>query len=283
MEYSNDEFRAQHNDSFSSLAETIAKLVASSPEDRSMIIGLHGPWGSGKSTLLNLVMLEAEKYGVREDNLIRINAWHLISDDITYGFFNELANELSIVIDSVTSELIREYAKIISGAGKLSEKILNASSRIISVLGLIGIGSLSFIESNMTKTLVLGITIAINIAGPILFGTAWALRFTAKLLQSLPSKDVSPVKLKKNVNNRLSEIQEPFLIAIDDMDRVEPQKVRELLLEIKENAQFANLAYLIAIDERWANYSLGNRDEEIGSEFLNKIFTLTVEVTPSMH
>lgn len=172
MEMYTDEPVDKPNEANAAIADVIAKIAALPPEDRGLIVGIFGPWGLGKTSLLQLILHTAENAGIPKRHLINFSAWRIHPDELSHDFLSELANGLGLVANTATIDSIREYAELLSGAGKFAEKILAVSSRMVNILGLMGIGSIAFIESHFIKVLVLAGAIALYATGPTLFGTA---------------------------------------------------------------------------------------------------------------
>ena len=84
--------------------------------------------------------------------------------------------------------------------------------------------------------------------------------------------------LRSRVNRRLTALGKPLIVAIDDIDRLPPQDVREVLFLAKNNARFANLTYLLLMDRRLVATALGNGDLESGTELLDKIVDIPVSL-----
>lgn len=260
------------------IASVIGKLAASPPDDRSLIIGIYGPWGSGKTTMMHMVFEAAQLQGIPPNHLIHFSAWQAQSGDLTQEYFRELARGLGVVANEQTLQLIIHYANVLTSTGKLAEKLLAAASRVVLVLGLFGIGLISIIESLTLKLIFLVAAVAVCTAGPLLFGTGWTLRNTEKLLRLFQEKRNRGVDLKSPVNDRLAALGQPLIVAIDDIDRVNPQSALDILLLAKNNARFTNLTYLLLMDHSLMASTLGNGDTARGKELLEKIVDIQVSL-----
>lgn len=269
---------ASNSKFYEDIANVIAKLAISPPEGRSQIIGITGSWGTGKSSVLSMIFEIAKQEGIPSNHLICFNAWATNTDDLIEEFFRELAKGLKVAVNNITIQSLTRYADMLTSAGKLAEKLLNALSRITTILGLIGIGLISLVESVMVRLILLATAIAVHTAGPLLFGTGWALGAMHKILERYQGKRNSLTAVRSRVNDRLSELDKPLIIAIDDIDRVRLEKGRDILDLIKNNARFSNLTYIILLDDRCASLILGEGDESRGADLLSKYFDISISL-----
>ncbi len=93
-------------------------------------------------------------------------------------------------------------------------------------------------------------------------------------------KAVSKVKkgiseLKEEVNDSICLSKKHLLIVIDDVDRLDRDELHALFKLIRQNADFVNTTYMVAMDVDMVAKSIGQRfedgDEQSGKNFLEKI------------
>lgn len=86
--------------------------------------------------------------------------------------------------------------------------------------------------------------------------------------------------LKNKINEKLSEI--PFynriLIIIDDVDRLPKEEIQSIFKLVASSANFNNLTFLIAYDEKVIVSALNNTQEDMGKEYLEKIINIQVDL-----
>lgn len=106
--------RADDAFGFSGTAEKIAKGIATSATDTSLIRGVFGPWGSGKSSLINLTIRELEGLSDPPPTVVHFTPWLYDSDaDLLIAFAREIqtaVNTSSRAIEAL-HEIVR-YAKV---------------------------------------------------------------------------------------------------------------------------------------------------------------------------
>ena len=81
--------------------------------------------------------------------------------------------------------------------------------------------------------------------------------------------------LKKEVNDSIILSKQHYLIIIDDVDRLDKDELHTLFKLVRQNADFVNTTYMIAMDAELVAKSIGCRfesgDEKSGKNFLEKI------------
>lgn len=119
----------------------------------------------------------------------------------------------------------------------------------------------------------LGVSGLVNLALPGM-GTivGKSLNKYIKAVSSIKS-DIS--ELKKEVNISICRSKKHLLIVVDDVDRLDKDELHALFKLIRQNADFVNTTYMIAMDVDMVAKSIGQRfeggDEKSGKNFLEKI------------
>lgn len=124
----------------------------------------------------------------------------------------------------------------------------------------------------------LGLSALINIALPGL-GTIVKGSLNESI-EAIPKIDIDIRKIKKEVNSSIKESKKHLLIVIDDVDRLDKDELHALFKLIRQNADFVNTTYMIAMDVDMVAKSIGQRfesgDEQSGKNFLEKIIQVPI-------
>lgn len=239
----------------------IAKRIATSLVDRAseegLVIGVEGTWGSGKSSLLFLIADELEK--LPEDQrptVINFRPW--------------LIGNRDALITSLFGELSRQLDQIALNAGNATPisatKAKEAGEALRSFMsGLSKAGS------------------AIEVAGDASgFGP---IKWTGKALKASGGffdKKSAPIQLstlKDKLVKTLRQLNHRFVITIDDVDRLEPGEVIEILRLVRSVVDLPNVIYLLCYDSDILAHSIEKAAEvKSGQSYLEKIVQLTVMV-----
>jgi predicted KAP-like P-loop ATPase len=239
----------------------VAKRIASSLVDRAsedgLVIGIEGAWGSGKSSLLFLIRDELGKLPEdREPTVINFRPWLIGNREaLITGLFGELSRQLDQVALNAGDATRISVAK----AKKAAEALRSFMS------GLSKAGS------------------AIEVAGEASgFGPA---RWGGKVLKAVGEmarpKPVPPQlsELKEKLVGSLRDLDHRFVITIDDVDRLEPAEVIEILRLVRSVIDLPNVLYLLCYDNDILAHSIEKAaGVKSGRSYLEKIIQLTVMV-----
>lgn len=235
------------------VAERIATSLLSQAGRKGVVLGIEGAWGSGKSSLLALALgrLRAADAGIA---VVEFRPW-LVGDrdQLLSELFDALASALSdleyaggdatrktALAATGAAEKLRSYARHLGPAGKLA----GLAGTFVPGLGVVGevLGKLAEAAGD-------------DVGGPTL---------------SIRKDDLAATL--EGLNGRI-------VVAIDDVDRLEPAEVRELLRLVRSVADFPNVAYLLCYDSstlaRAIETATGVSD---GRAFLEKIVQTEVSV-----
>jgi len=217
--------------------------------ETSIVIGVYGEWGSGKSSILNLAVQHVERTteGLPEDQrplIIRFNAWgYSQQNQIVTAFFNTISAHLRR--DDSTGAA-RDVAKRMQAYSALLAPVQFAASLIHPGLGELAKGTRRVFERG-----------------------AKTLEGMADLLE----KDSETVK--GEINDLLREKQRQIIVVIDDIDRLSKEEIRQVFQLLKNNADFAYMIYLVALDAGVVGEAL---ESLYGPNFLDKIVQVQVPV-----
>lgn len=210
---------------FAALADRIADSLTTQAADKGFVFGLEGKWGSGKSSLLALVLKRLRGMEAAKVASVEFRPW-LIGDrdQLLAALFEDLAKAIAgleygsgdatsttqIAAKSV-AEQVKSFARHLGPVGKLA-----------GVAGLFVPGA-SMVGDVIEK---LAAAAADQADGPTL------------------------VAQKEKLSDALLKLDCRIVVAIDDVDRLEPREVAELLRLVRSVADFPNVSYLLCYDAR---------------------------------
>lgn len=240
---------------FEVIAERLATALVSHATDAGMVIGINGSWGSGKSSLLGLMELKLAKLkDSKRPTVVHFRPWLVGNRDaLLTSFMASLSSAIagvqyqrgdasasSILKAKEAAETARRYATYLSKAGDVFE----------------------------------------------LAGEAWGpLKWIGKGVKALGAaskKSEQPTslsKLKDKLTDELRGLGHRFLVTIDDVDRLEPAEMMEVLRLVRSVADFPNVIYVLCYDGEVLAEGVRNAGNITdGHAFLEKIVQLTVMV-----
>ncbi|WP_082508004.1 KAP family P-loop NTPase fold protein [Methylobacterium sp. Leaf113] len=239
----------------------VAKRIAVSLVDRStedgLVIGLEGPWGSGKSSLLFLIDDELGKLPEHHrPTIIKFRPWLIGKRDaLIASLFSDLFGQLdemalkngdatgvSVAKAKEAGEALRSFVKGLSKTGAFVEFVGKASG--FGLVEMLGEG--------------------IKSAGEATEGEA-----------APPPLS----ELKDKLAHSLRELDHRFVVTIDDVDRLEPTEVIEILRLVRSVVDLPNMIYLLCYDSGILAHSIEkSAGVQSGHAYLEKIVQLTVMV-----
>ena len=177
---------------FGEMAKHLAGAFLQNDLSRGFVIGVEGAWGSGKSSLVNLALNELKQ---TQTQVVRFSPWLIGNrEDLLHQFFVDIDNavreHMPEHLQAKTHEMFQTYANAASRTAVVSE--------VFSMLGLPG-----------TET-------------------------ATKMLRRIASKaqelsEVSLSELNLELHRDLKELEHPIIVFIDDLDRLEPRELVEIL------------------------------------------------------
>ncbi len=88
-----------------------------------------------------------------------------------------------------------------------------------------------------------------------------------------PQQYESTLKLRKKVEEKLKEENEPIIVVLDDVDRLSTSEIRDIFKMVRLTASFPNLIYIVLCDRIQVENALGEQGLP-GREYLQKIIQL---------
>jgi predicted KAP-like P-loop ATPase len=264
---------------FGPIAEQLAKAIVDLPAEEGFVFGIEGKWGSGKSTLVNLTIDALGKLQVRRPEIVSFAPWIVGSRD---GLLRSLFNELSsaaVKIDPTEQAISASAADDASIAGTLRRNFNNAHWRLQQKQ------KLKQLLAGKLKTfgyLAGSVGRAARVADAAGLPGSGIVAETAERTSDAASRflEVSSVTKKKaELVSALKLLSRPIAIFIDDLDRLEPRDVSEVLRLVRAVADFPNVVYVLSYDPDVVAKTVEKAIQvEDGAAFLEKMVQVSFRV-----
>jgi predicted KAP-like P-loop ATPase len=238
----------------------VARRIATSLVDRAsedgLVVGVEGAWGSGKSSLLFLVRDELGKLANdQRPSVINFRPWLIGNRD---ALITSLFRELSQQLDQVAlqaGDATRISVSKAKDAGEALRSFMNGLGKAGAAIEFLGKASgVGLVEMAGT--------------GVKAFGEATSDRPIPQLSE-----------LKDKLVGSLRDLGHRFIVAIDDVDRLEPTEVLEVLRLVRSVVDLPNVIYLLCYDREILAHSIEKAASvKNGQSYLEKIVQLTVMV-----
>ena len=208
----------------------------------SLVIQLRGEWGSGKSSILNMLKNSIENDDTEGLPLVMyFNPWNFSTkNELIKSFFEELSILFKENMDNDLIYSLNEYFNLV-----MSSFVL-----ILPVLG----GDILF--TSMANFF-------LNISN-------WILRKNVK--------EKNLVDVKNNLSDLLIKNNRKILVMIDDIDRLTNSEIEQVFQLTKSIADFPNMIYILAYDEKFAIQALSHNGIYQPKEYIKKINQLQLDV-----
>ncbi|MGP5530715.1 KAP family P-loop NTPase fold protein [Psychrobacter celer] len=261
-----------------SLADAILKWR----NKESWIIALTGDWGIGKTSVKNLVVNRI-KTTSQNTRIIEFKPWEWSSQDlIMSAFFKEVASELEL------RDTSKKYKRLAEKFRKYSYYLNNiqivASPTVKGVPLLLGIllGCSFFIEifpNNFSLELLSNLIISV-LAVWLVFvdGLGGLFKSMVDRNEHLAKENSQSVTdFKKDIAESLSKINDPILIIIDDIDRLQRYQILTVMQLVKSNADFENIVFLLLYSKSVLEKKITD-NTQTGHEYMEKIVQVEFKV-----
>lgn len=237
----------------------VAARIATSLMDRAstdgLVVGIDGRWGSGKSSLLHLIERELKLLpAIDRPSVISFRPWLVGKRDaLLASLFGELAEKVAAVELARGDATAETKRKAIAAANRVRgfAKALSRAGEIVEVAG--------------------------EWWGPF----KWVGEGLKGLKQLAEGDDAADLSTRKaRLVKDLRDLGHRFVVTIDDVDRLEPSEVMEVLRLVRSVADFPNVVYVLCYDaDVLADAIRRGAQLDDGHAFLEKIVQLTI-MTP---
>lgn len=266
-------------------AKSLARNIIRHEDHNTIVVGLYGKWGSGKSSIVNMLLEDIKQTKeITEDKkplIIEFNPWNFSEqDNLSFAFFNEIANSLSYSDKSENAKKIAEklklYGHFLSTAVLVSNALRYVLPILLFIVGVLILGTTYFAELRAVSWIV---AVTFIILGIIFkFSKTMMSAASEYLLQWAKVNEKTLAQFKGDLNNLILEKSKRFLIVIDDIDRLNTKEIKQIFQLVKQNADFSNTVYLLAFDRNIIEKNLEEQKGVSGKEYLEKIVQVSFDV-----
>lgn len=217
-------------------------IIKNYNSNKSLVIQLRGEWGSGKSSILNMLKNSIETDDGEDLPLVMyFNPWNFSTkNELIKSFFDELSVLFKENMDKNEISTFNEYFNLVM-------------SSFVTIIPLLG-----------GNDIIAGITnLLLNISNWI----------SGK---KIPEKNLETVK--KDLNDLLIKNHRKILVMIDDIDRLTNSEIEQVFQLTKSIADFPNMIYILAYDEKFAINALKENGIYKPEEYIKKINQLQLDV-----
>lgn len=260
------------------LADSILKWK----HKESWIIALTGDWGIGKTSVKNLVVNRIKTTN-QDTRIIEFKPWEWSSQDlIMSAFFIEIASELELIDDSKKykklAEKFRRYSYYLNNIQAISSPAIKGVPLLLGIL----LGCSFFIEISPDNT---SLELLSNLIISVL--TVWLVFFEGLggLFKSMMDRNEhlanenskSVTDFKEDIAESLSKINDPVIIIIDDIDRLQRHQILAVMQLVKTNADFKNIVFLLLYSKSVLEKKITD-NTQTGHEYMEKIVQVEFKV-----
>lgn len=266
----------------SSFARYLLQVATTVDADEGAVIGLAGAWGSGKSWVLRLAEQEAALLDSHAPLWVSFSPWALSgSDSLVEAMLEEIGGQLAIDSTAVESiargakigEAILTFAGLVGGlrhaanfAAPIAESI-HPGAGVVMLAGGAAVGAAADAADKL-KPAVKVVAAHQSSGGEALLTHS----STVRRRQSLRAT-------KRKVCDALRSFGQRVVVVIDDVDRMAPKEVAEILQTVKAVADFPNVVYILAYDQAVTAKAVEKALQvEDGIAYLEKIIQIPLEV-----
>ncbi|TAY05792.1 NTPase KAP (plasmid) [Rhizobium leguminosarum] len=239
---------------FAALAERIAASLTSQAAHKGFVFGLEGKWGSGKSSLLALVLARVREVDRAKVAAVEFRPW--------------LIGDRDQLLTALFEDLAKAIAEVQAARGDASGKTKRAAGDVVEQVR-------SFARHLGPVGKLAGL------AGVLVPGASLAGDVIEKIAAAASEQTQGPtlVAQKEKLAEALLDLDCRIVVAIDDVDRLEPSEVAELLRLVRSVADFPNVSYLLCYDGLTLAHAIETgTGVSSGTAYLEKIVQTEVAV-----
>lgn len=265
-------------------AQSLARAIGGWKQRDSLVVGLYGPWGEGKSSVKNMA-LEAIRKSLPRVTIVEFNPWQWSGQEqLATAFFDQIGFALGRSDKGLEGRRRaakwRAYAGYIGAGSVLLKGIPRFLFPVLLLLGWVvlvlqGLGSLTLL---LRLAFVLAGAALLFVAALLSQGGKFAEYVSAAISAQAEASQKSLDEVRKELSELLAKLEDPLLVVIDDVDRLDKREVQLLFQLVKANADFPSMVYLMLFQRETVEQSLEGAAGGSGREFLEKIIQVGFDV-----
>jgi len=222
-------------------AESVVKALAHVNKDQGLVLSIEGKWGSGKTSTLAMVEALLDQQ-MPKPLVVHFNPWLVGDRDALLGQFLSKVGKAAKLSD---------HAK----DGKRVAKEIEAYSKAFDVVKLIpGAEPWATIVKSVFTTI----------------GSATG------AIADYKTPDLE--ERKQKVEEALKTLKQPIIVVVDDVDRLFPKEVFEMVRIIKAVGDLPNIGYVLAWDSEYVEAALKSADVAAADVYLDKIVQVRMDL-----
>lgn len=248
---------------YQAFAGALARSIVERAPSDGFVIGVQAQWGMGKSSAINL-MLEAIREleeGVADARRLKVrpfNPWLFSGlETLAAAYVSELAR----VIDETLGDSAPE------GTRRFLEGLIRGGAEMVG--GAVAVGAVALTGGAAAPG-----------AAALKSVVTGAMNYGADRLQARSLDDRIG-----ELRTQLARIETKILVIVDDLDRLQPDEVRQVLTLVKTFGNLPNVIHLLVYDRSIVDRALGTTPAQGGPErrlptYLEKIVQVELDLPP---
>lgn len=222
-------------------AKTVVKVLDNIKTSKGFVLSIEGAWGSGKTSTLALI----QKI-LKDDNkapvIVHFNPWIIGDRD---ALLRQFLMKISLAVESSDK---------ISNAKKVAKEI-KAYAKVFDLIKLIpGAEPWASIVKNVMDS-------------------------AGDSVESIASYKTPDIETQKdNLEKALAKYKRPIIVIIDDIDRLFPSEVYEIIRIVKTVGDLPNIGYVLAWDPGYIIQALRTANVPYSEDYLDKIVQIRLPI-----
>lgn len=240
---------------FTPFAHHVVDEIVGNQQPESLVVGLSGTWGSGKTSLLNL--MDERLQALRSDDKpiisIRYVPWRVKNSEALLTSF------LSLLIEKIEEEMSKDKT--------LRSQVTKSLAPVKDYAKALG-----QLESGIKPI----VKVISSLGVPLVEGVFNAMAEVRSSLAEETSLDIET--LHKNAYEALKSLQITTIVMIDDLDRLEPSEIIDVLRLVRSTAQLPYVTFILCYDHNNVREAIETTLKVDGIKFLGKLIQLPIFV-----
>jgi hypothetical protein len=225
-------------------AESVVKALSGVNKERGLVLSIEGKWGSGKTSTLAMVEALLDQQ-MPKPLVVHFNPWLVGDRDALLGQFLSKVGKAAKLSDHAAN-------------GKRVAKEIDAYANAFDVIKLIP-------GAEPWATIVKSVFTSVGSAT----GT----------IADYKTPDLE--ERKQKVEEALKKLAQPIIVVVDDVDRLFPKEVFEIVRIIKAVGDLPNIGYVLTWDTEYVEAALKSADVATADVYLDKIVQVRLRL-PAM-